>query len=287
MLGAVGRNTYLFLFQRVLPSLCYFCLGPFLISWGWTQYKSPLCRPSWRSVLFAGISTFSGEEREKRRMEKRNLLSIGMKSFPVFPTKCLLLEQVCISEAPSACRQVLPSLGLARELLEPALELLLLCWAQAVTQLTVPACCREEMEILGRQSGQQGVLQPSLQEKGGCPVPKGIRLRGCHQLCLWKGVHQGLSPALISAACHPLSGCVATVPVLFVSSYQANTGRTFFSEVPFRCQPWQSAEKDFFWSNHAVPPKQTPLSSETPHDHFIFSHMASPGMVDSTAAGVN
>lgn len=50
-----------------------------------------------------------------------------MKRFPFFPSRCSLPEQACISEAPAVCRQVLLSLGLARELLEPALELLLLC----------------------------------------------------------------------------------------------------------------------------------------------------------------
>lgn len=107
------RKDYPFLFQLALPSLFISVLAPFL-------FLRDKCNTSLsvlqtlveETLLFQSSQGREAEEEE----EKRNLLSIGMEHFPVF--SC---ENRAVFSDPSVCRQVLPSLGLARELQEPAL----------------------------------------------------------------------------------------------------------------------------------------------------------------------
>lgn len=158
---------------------------------------------------------------------------------------------ICLQTGPAITRARKRAAGASAGLSQESL----LCRAQAVTQLTVPACCQEGVETLRRQSAQPRVLQSLIQATGGCPGTQRNQAQGMLPAVSVEVDQSVLGPVLISAACCPPSSCAATVPVLFVSFYQANSGMTSFSWALFPCKPWQREKRIF--------PKQPCCSTQT------------------------
>lgn len=167
---------------------------------------------------FTGVSVFSGKRREEKG-GKRNLISIGMKHFPVFPSQGCLWEQGCVFRP--VCLQAGPAITRARKRAAGTSP----GSAGAAAPLLSPGCCL-------RLPGMDGDLGRAICTAGNLTAPA-TKYRGMPWYPKERGsvsVELDLSePAQVPAACCPPSGCAAPVPGLFMSSQQANTAVTFFS----------------------------------------------------------
>lgn len=97
-------------------SFSFLSWPPYLLGSNATQV-SPLCKPLWRKHWCFSLL---GEDKQKRRMERETCLAQEWNIFLFFLAGAACESRAAFSD-PSVCRQALPSLGLARELQEPAL----------------------------------------------------------------------------------------------------------------------------------------------------------------------
>lgn len=155
-------------------------------------------------------------------MERETCLAQEWNISVFFLARAACENRAAFSE-PSVCRQLLPSLGLARELQEqPGLA------APLLSPGCDAAACACPLPVidgnLGRATCTAGSLTAPATKYRGMPCyPKIPAL----QVLPAVSVEEDPSdPAQVSAACCPPSGCAAPVPGLFMSSQQANTGVT-------------------------------------------------------------
>lgn len=141
------------------------------------------------------------------------------------------------------------------------------------------------MKTLGGQSAQQEDLQPLPQNKGMPCYPKEPGSAGAASCVCGSGsfrLYTRLSCLLPSIwLC-----CSCPCAVYELSAGKHWCDIFFLNLIPI--QALREWEKFFFKKkHHAVKPKQIPLNSEMPCHYFMINHMASPGTVDDTNAGIN